>query len=199
MKKLSSQTMDQSVLSSLLSTIDPSKKDGTPSEKSIKKLEIRSSSADVISSSGNNIDCRTRSEKNIIQNHSSSSKRPAQVIVPKRTKPKYYIFGENADYISISLVGLIIFITIFTYPGYHHIDAEVTLPFVWYSGWITAVATGIGVVPFFFVTNPNKFWMGISNGNQLLNYFLLVLYLYSLLLYSHCRRYDVSSIPLFDH
>mmetsp|Transcript_10552 Transcript_10552/g.16019 ORF Transcript_10552/g.16019 Transcript_10552/m.16019 type:complete len:300 (-) Transcript_10552:243-1142(-) len=41
---------------------------------------------------------------------------------------------------------------------------KVTVGVVWYCGWITAVSTGLGVLPFFFVSNPNSYWMGISNA-----------------------------------
>jgi ZIP family zinc transporter len=41
---------------------------------------------------------------------------------------------------------------------------QVTCQHVWYYGWITAVATGFGAVPFVFIKEPNKFWMGVSNG-----------------------------------
>jgi ZIP family zinc transporter len=35
---------------------------------------------------------------------------------------------------------------------------------VWYYGWITAVSTGLGVIPFFFIPEPDRFWMGVSNA-----------------------------------
>lgn len=41
---------------------------------------------------------------------------------------------------------------------------------VWYFGWITAVCTGLGALPFFFIKEPNKLWIGISNGRLPISY-----------------------------
>ena len=69
------------------------------------------------------------------------------------------------DYVSYSILFLIILITIFTCPTDWSMENKVTVHHVWYKGWITGVATGVGVLPFFFLSSePNKFWMGISNG-----------------------------------
>ena len=35
---------------------------------------------------------------------------------------------------------------------------------VWCSGWITAVTTCIGALPFFFITELNEKWVGVSNA-----------------------------------
>eukprot|EP01138_Halocafeteria_seosinensis_P002756 gb/GECG01002817.1/.p1 GENE.gb/GECG01002817.1/~~gb/GECG01002817.1/.p1 ORF type:complete len:424 (+),score=32.55 gb/GECG01002817.1/:1-1272(+) len=35
---------------------------------------------------------------------------------------------------------------------------------VWWSGWLTAVATALGVVPFLFVTSIPKYWLGVCNA-----------------------------------
>lgn len=35
---------------------------------------------------------------------------------------------------------------------------------VWCSGWITAVSTGIGAAPFYFIRNVSKNWVGFSNA-----------------------------------
>lgn len=73
---------------------------------------------------------------------------------------------SHVKMIDIAILVALILITVFTHP---HITSEqptghVPLSYVWYYGWITAVSTGLGALPFFFVTEPNKFWMGISNG-----------------------------------
>lgn len=36
--------------------------------------------------------------------------------------------------------------------------------YVWWCGWLTAVATGIGALPFVWIRDVNKFWLGICNG-----------------------------------
>jgi hypothetical protein len=67
------------------------------------------------------------------------------------------------DYTSyISLVILLV-ITLVTYPrwGDHN---SVSWQHVGFYGWLTCISTGGGVIPFFFVQEPQKFWMGVSNG-----------------------------------
>lgn len=39
-----------------------------------------------------------------------------------------------------------------------------TLQHVWYFGWITALSTGLGTLPFVVVSEMNKWWLGVSNG-----------------------------------
>ena len=39
-----------------------------------------------------------------------------------------------------------------------------TLHTVFYYGWISAVATGLGVLPLCFVTEMKKYWIGVSNA-----------------------------------
>ena len=43
-------------------------------------------------------------------------------------------------------------------------DHRVTVAQVWYYGWLTAISTGLGVLPFYFIEKPNKYCIGISNG-----------------------------------
>lgn len=35
---------------------------------------------------------------------------------------------------------------------------------VWYYGWITALSTGLGVLPLVIIPDLDKFWVGVSNG-----------------------------------
>ena len=60
---------------------------------------------------------------------------------------------------------VVIFITVFTLPSDWGKAKQVSIGHVWYYGWVTAISTGAGVIPFFFISEPNKFWMGISNGD----------------------------------
>jgi hypothetical protein len=39
-----------------------------------------------------------------------------------------------------------------------------TAQHVWYYGWITALSTGLGTLPFLIVSEMNQWWLGISNG-----------------------------------
>ena len=44
------------------------------------------------------------------------------------------------------------------------VSQKVTLEQVWFYGWVTAVSTGLGVLPVFFFSDPDAFWMGVSNA-----------------------------------
>jgi hypothetical protein len=70
--------------------------------------------------------------------------------------------AAKIDYMGYAILLLLIVITIVTYPRIP--VSRVTWHQVWYYGWITAVSTGLGALPFCFFTEPSKFWMGISNG-----------------------------------
>eukprot|EP01040_Poterioochromonas_malhamensis_P000084 gene84-88_t len=83
-------------------------------------------------------------------------------IMRKRSSKQSQSNKFKVDYLSYLLLGFVLFITIATYP--YQTEGKVTLQHVWYSGWMTAVATGAGVIPFFFISQPNKFWMGVSNA-----------------------------------
>ena len=71
-------------------------------------------------------------------------------------------------YTDVFYVLIVILISIITYPkdfiyglGLH---VGVPLSFVWYYGWITCAATGLGAVPFMFWKEPSKLMIGLSNG-----------------------------------
>jgi len=78
--------------------------------------------------------------------------------------------SKKMDVLGLFFLLLLIFVSLFAYPcpGFStecfKLDAPPTLHQVFYFGWITAISTGLGVVPFFFVSEPNKFWMGVSNA-----------------------------------
>ena len=74
---------------------------------------------------------------------------------------------ENMDVLGISLVVILIIITVVTYPESTSWNTHVQVQHVWYYGWITAISTGFGALPFFFFTEPRKFWIGVSNGDKL--------------------------------
>lgn len=93
-----------------------------------------------------------------------SSPEEIKSVISKRNKEKLKMHESSTDFTAYFLVLLIIAISILTYP--ENWESKVEIQHVWYYGWITAIATGAGVIPFFFLTDPNKFWMGISNGKQ---------------------------------
>lgn len=67
----------------------------------------------------------------------------------------------NVDYFGYFLLLILIAVTVFTQPDW---TEKVSVHHVWYYGWITAISTGLGSIPFYFFPEPDKFWMGVSNG-----------------------------------
>jgi hypothetical protein len=69
-------------------------------------------------------------------------------------------------------IGLLLYISYATFPpgGLAGAGAagaaggRATLLHVWYFGWITALSTGLGTLPFMVVSEMNKWWLGVSNG-----------------------------------
>jgi hypothetical protein len=41
---------------------------------------------------------------------------------------------------------------------------EPSIQHIFYFGWLTAISTGLGVIPLIFAPNLAPFWVGISNG-----------------------------------
>lgn len=68
---------------------------------------------------------------------------------------------QEFDYLGYFLLCILIFVTVFTRPNWNE---KVSAHHVWYYGWITAISTGFGAIPFYFFPEPDKFWMGVSNG-----------------------------------
>jgi hypothetical protein len=86
---------------------------------------------------------------------------------------------SNIDWIGFLLLFIVTLITVFTCPS-KLLTPTVSTQQVFFFGWITAISTGLGAIPFFFITEPNKYWIGVSNGmnfDLLLNILLLLLLL----------------------
>jgi hypothetical protein len=68
------------------------------------------------------------------------------------------------------LVLLVLFavITYVTYPVPFQPHGEPTLRHVFFYGWMTAISTGLGVLPFMVLQQVGKYWVGISNGTSFL-------------------------------
>ena len=94
----------------------------------------------------------TPSSKNDVKNSIKVKKTSAAK--SKKTPP--------FDVVGTILLFLLIGLTVITYPGTQ--ITRVTWQHVWYYGWLSAISTGLGAIPFYFFTEPNKFWMGVSNA-----------------------------------
>ncbi|OWZ17171.1 Zinc (Zn2)-Iron (Fe2) Permease [Phytophthora megakarya] len=65
-----------------------------------------------------------------------------------------------------ALAIAMIFITFYSFPMHHHFHGRggKNARYVWWCGWLTAVATGIGALPFYWIRDLDKYWLGICNG-----------------------------------
>ena len=70
---------------------------------------------------------------------------------------------SRVDWTGLAVLILIILVTVLFCPTFN-IQEKPTLHEVFYYGWITAVSTGLGVIPFLLFEEPNKFYMGVSNA-----------------------------------
>ena len=84
------------------------------------------------------------------------------------------------DWAAYVFLIIIIVVTVLGHPtDEQNDDGTVALQHVWYSGWLTAISTGLGIIPFLFMREPENFWLGISNGkcfvhNYKVNTYLLL-------------------------
>ena len=117
---------------------------------------------------------------NVSSPSTASNKEPkdSNVSLPNPKSPNISP-KKGFDYLGCALLLLLILVTIFTYPDLT--TKKCTINQVWYYGWITAVSTGLGVIPFYFVAEPNKFWMGVSNGPFFFIIIIIILILPSFL------------------
>jgi hypothetical protein len=67
---------------------------------------------------------------------------------------------------SVIIWFVLLVFTYVTLPTPFQPEGKPTLQHVWYYGWITAISTGFGVVPLLFMSNLDKYWIGISNGKR---------------------------------
>ena len=67
----------------------------------------------------------------------------------------------------VSLLAVII-VTTATIPDPFQPEGRPTLQHVWYYGWLTAVSTGLGIIPLIFIPKLNSYWIGVSNGEILI-------------------------------
>ena len=105
--------------------------------------------------------CNTVKKRQVIMKEGADiSRHNLQQIAAKRSKRKPSATGKY-DFVALFFSLLVVLVSIFTLPEDW---SFVRTQHVWYYGWITALSTGVGVLPFFFFSEPDKYWMGISNG-----------------------------------
>ena len=70
---------------------------------------------------------------------------------------------ETPTWVVLTLLAFAV-VTVVTFPHPFHPHGEPSLQHVFYYGWLTALSTGLGVVPFIFLPDVAVYWVGISNG-----------------------------------
>ena len=68
--------------------------------------------------------------------------------------------------ITIAAMILIAAISIFTFPESLQPVGRPTVNHVWYFGWISALSTGLGVLPLIFSPDFDTYWVGVTNGEK---------------------------------
>lgn len=66
-------------------------------------------------------------------------------------------------YICLVLMAAVTYVTV---PSPFQPHGEPTLNHVFFYGWLTALSTGLGVLPFLFLPDVASYWVGISNGTR---------------------------------
>jgi len=66
--------------------------------------------------------------------------------------------------VTIVSFALIALISYFTYPDTLQPVGRPTLNHVWYFGWISALSTGLGVLPLIFSPKLDSYWIGVTNA-----------------------------------
>jgi hypothetical protein len=69
--------------------------------------------------------------------------------------------------VTIVSFALIALISYFTYPDTLQPVGRPTLNHVWYFGWISALSTGLGVLPLIFSPKLDSYWIGVTNGEKI--------------------------------
>ena len=63
----------------------------------------------------------------------------------------------------ITLVAFLV-LTVLSRPSELHPTGTPTIHHVFFYGWLTAISTGLGALPFLFLPDVATYWVGISNG-----------------------------------
>ena len=106
--------------------------------------------------------------ENIIHHRTSQLKKNMD------TESKQILSNESAEHPNSNSLGtsLSLFtIGVLSVFGFVQLNSAVGTPVtaihVWWYGWVTALSTGFGALPFLFVRVLNPKWLGASNGKML--------------------------------
>ncbi len=86
--------------------------------------------------------------------------------------------------ITIVLLSIIAAVSYLTLPESLQPVGRPTLQHVWYFGWISALSTGLGVLPLIFSPKLDSWWIGATNGKSCFFFLLCFLELFLFFVYS---------------
>ena len=74
--------------------------------------------------------------------------------------------------ITIVCLSIIAAVSYLTFPDSLQPVGRPTLQHVWYFGWISALSTGLGVLPLIFSPKLDTWWIGVTNGECLFTFLI---------------------------
>lgn len=140
----------------------------------------------------------TTVEASPVTSTASPEKSPSKTNQEVRHQPK-------TPPLTIASFIIIALISYFTFPDSLQPVGRPTLNHVFYFGWISALSTGLGVLPLVFSPTLNNYWIGVTNGTYSTRNKASILFhhinisLLILSLNSHCSGNDDGGILLTRH
>ncbi len=93
---------------------------------------------------------------------SSSSQQPSQSANHQNGDQKDITVAKTPPITILAMIAIVA-ITALTIPETLQPTGKPTVNHVWYFGWISAVSTGLGVLPLIFSPDFNTYWVGVTN------------------------------------
>jgi ZIP family zinc transporter len=110
----------------------------------------------------------TRSQKKVKEEPNGSTSdnghSPAPVSQSKEADAKAASDAPKTPMATVVALVIIAAISVFTCPDTLQPVGRPTLLHVWYFGWISAVSTGLGVLPLILSPCVNTWWIGVTNA-----------------------------------
>ena len=94
-----------------------------------------------------------------MNNGSTNSEKAAAPISPSKSDNTPARTPKRA----IALAIIILILSVYTCPETMQ-PSKPSVEHVFYYGWISALSTGLGVLPLVVAPELDKFWIGVSNG-----------------------------------